>query len=116
VNVLVFNGVEGLPASTFPADLRKNLWSEHLGLPETALVSRPAAGWLALWKDRAEQKRQRLNTDPATPDPCRLLAYRPHPTPATHLKALGVDTRRLSVKEHARSFDFSTGRFVGRWD
>jgi phosphatidylserine/phosphatidylglycerophosphate/cardiolipin synthase-like enzyme len=112
VNAMVLNGVEGLPASDFPAGLRKKLWSEHLGLAQDALVAPPAGGWLSVWQDCATTKIVNLNKQPNQPVLCRILPWQPQEDPTKYLQACGVKTDALNVMNHARGFDFATGKWL----
>jgi len=131
VNAVIFNGVNGLPPSTVPADFRRALWAEHLGLEldDAVLESRPADGWLALWKSRAEAKLKGLIEVPPRRETARVLAWRPKTRPPKnredeldppsaeplkHLLELGLTEeglRHLTVETAGRSFDFRTGQW-----
>jgi phosphatidylserine/phosphatidylglycerophosphate/cardiolipin synthase-like enzyme len=137
INAVIFNGVDELPASTVPADFRRMLWGEHLGLqPEDPLLAeRPDDGWLPLWRSRAEMKRKGLIEVPPVGEEPRVLEWRPkrRPTkpgvPATgpgsfmqprmdpreFLIDQGVTEeglRHLEIQTGGRSFDFESGKWV----
>ena len=137
VNALIFNGVNGLSPSTVPAEFRRALWAEHLGLEpgDADLGSRPADGWLPLWRRRAEAKRKGLTEVPPIGEAARVLEWRPTARPAKpnapqngpgrltpapndprkYLLDLGVTEeglRYLVIQSGGRSFDFDTGQWV----
>lgn len=107
------------PATEPIADLRRRLWAEHLGLDPDGpdLGKRPDGGWLALWRERAEQKRRGLAEHPDRPVASRVLPFPRNgfEVPAglqdskVYLRALGVDTGPLDVRRRFRSFSFATG-------
>jgi phosphatidylserine/phosphatidylglycerophosphate/cardiolipin synthase-like enzyme len=122
VNALLFNNVEGLPASHAPDELRRSLWSEHLGYnnpnhPDLLKVNQPAGGWLDLWNRIARRKVSSLNATPPTVDSGRIL-----PWPNTgglssysdteFLKLSGINVSGHKIVEEVRSFDFDTGKWV----
>jgi phosphatidylserine/phosphatidylglycerophosphate/cardiolipin synthase-like enzyme len=114
INITVFDGLDGLGASTVPQDLRRALWAEHLGLSGPAdplLATRPAAGWLSLWQSQAAAKLNGLKASPPTSSPSRILEWQPQAAPDDYLKALGVDVRTLTVMTEFRGFDFTTGNW-----
>lgn len=114
VNALMFNGVNGLPSSDIPKLLRKTLWAEMLGLSslDPVLDTRPADGWLSLWKTKAEEKRAGLAAVPATGVPCRVLSWEPFDNPTDYLTALSISKlERFDLLKEVQSFDFTTGEF-----
>ncbi|MEW2357647.1 phospholipase D-like domain-containing protein [Spirillospora sp. NPDC029432] len=89
--------------------LRRDLWAEHLGLPEGALAERPGGGWLGLWRERAQARLDGLRAPVPVVSEVRVLPY-PHrdgrlprrsERPRDHLRALGVDPERVEVRERA---------------
>ena len=90
--------VRGAPS----LELREQLWSEHLGLPRTALRVRPAGGWLRLWRERAADAVRMLGAPPVyardrTPV-ALVLPYSERETPAAQLRDLGIPARGLDVR------------------
>ncbi|HEY2064667.1 MAG TPA: phospholipase D-like domain-containing protein [Gemmatimonadaceae bacterium] len=78
------------------------LWTEHLGVPASALDTPPAGGWLALWRSRAAEGVAVLD-GPRTDDVERCLAlplpYSTMPTPRLQLRDIGVRaTERLDLR------------------
>ena len=137
VNAIIFNGVDGLPPSTVPAEFRRALWAEHLGLEpgDAVLGSRPTDGWLPLWRRCAEAKRKSLTEVPPIGDAARVLEWRPTTRPVKasapkngpgrltappidprqYLLDLGVTEeglRHLVIQTGGRSFDFESGQWV----
>lgn len=127
VNAVFYNAVAGLAGSTVPDELRRSLWAEHLGYAtptDPALTTRPADGWLGLWRRTAARKLATLNATPPTADPARILEG-PFARPpldegdlkleeAEFLVQIGIDPARLAdlgVRTNVRSFDFDTGRW-----
>jgi phosphatidylserine/phosphatidylglycerophosphate/cardiolipin synthase-like enzyme len=53
LDAIVRDGVDGVSPNGFVASLRSRLWAEHLGMNPGATRSRPASGWLPLWRKRA---------------------------------------------------------------
>jgi phosphatidylserine/phosphatidylglycerophosphate/cardiolipin synthase-like enzyme len=117
VNLVVYDGLDGLPSSAFPADLRRDLWAEHLGYSsptDPELVNRPTVpgGWLTLWTQRAGAKLAGLKASPPSVHPARILRWQPEKKPEPFLKALGVDTEPLTIEKTVRDFDLTKGT----WD
>ena len=105
VSVVVRDDLGGDPAPDSVAGLRKRLWSEHLGLPASALALRPPRGWLRLWRARASGNVTTLSggADRADMQPLMhgfALPYSVRLTPAQQLADIGVrvDPARLDVR------------------
>jgi phosphatidylserine/phosphatidylglycerophosphate/cardiolipin synthase-like enzyme len=134
LNYLVFNDIEGCPATTFVDDLRLALWSEHLGIDKaasqmsSATLSAGTGGWLKLWTDTATAKLQALITDPTVIDPTkgRVLAYpasglsgfgqlmswsHPHANflESSKIGGKGVDLGKIDLVEHTTAYNLTTG-------
>jgi phosphatidylserine/phosphatidylglycerophosphate/cardiolipin synthase-like enzyme len=113
LNYTIFDDSGGNNAPAV-GQLRRALWSEHLGMPESSLASPPAGDWLQLWKDLADQKLTALKNDAANPKAQRILAY---PTPPVtsgagdYLKALGALSSNLELVDGVRFFSFKDGKF-----
>jgi phosphatidylserine/phosphatidylglycerophosphate/cardiolipin synthase-like enzyme len=127
-NYQIFNGVAGAPATDAVERLRRQLWSEHLGMDasDSRLDLANASTWVAsLWKATAEKKRSGLAIDPATIDRSlgRVLEY---PTNAKtglalllpwvnperdFLKSSSIGFDNLELMEQVRSFSFHDGKW-----
>lgn len=59
VNAVLLDGVDGAPATGFVADLRRRLWSEHLG-DEGVWRAQAPEGWLAHWRAIAQENARRF--------------------------------------------------------
>ena len=136
LNFLIFNGIEGCPATDAVDQLRRQLWGEHLGmdpsdarLDATALTS--SHGWLKLWTDQATAKLQGLINNPATIDPTkgRVLAYPPgaqsgfallwgwsHPhknfLQSAKIGGKSVDLTQIDLVEQTTAFSFHDGKWA----
>jgi phosphatidylserine/phosphatidylglycerophosphate/cardiolipin synthase-like enzyme len=130
MNAVIYNGVEaGHPPTDKVALLRRRLWSEHLGFVDGAgnpnpnaaqVTTRPAAGWLSLWKERATANVNALKANPPAVHPARILPF-PHDQGdvshlidkvSTYLNLNGIDPSTLKLEEEVRDFRFQTGKWV----
>lgn len=112
LNAVIYSGVAGMPESAVPGDLRKALWAEHLGYPaptDPALATRPAGGWLRLWRDRANEKKLGLAATPTMRHSARVLEWTGETDVAAYLRALDVNPRNFHLLDEFPSFDFATG-------
>ncbi|MGB7537147.1 MAG: phospholipase D-like domain-containing protein [Anaerolineales bacterium] len=122
VNALIFNGVDGLPPSTLPDELRRRLWAEHLGfssITDPALTTPTTGGrrtWLDLWNAKADELLNALKASPPAASPSRILKWINESDADAYLRALGVDTNpaRLGVVGHSGSFDFTTSKWIAK--
>jgi phosphatidylserine/phosphatidylglycerophosphate/cardiolipin synthase-like enzyme len=126
LNAVIYNGVDGLAGTSFPEDLRKRLWAEHLGFTDVedpALTNRPAEGWQQLWRDLAFDKMAQLDGDSSIVQPCRVLpwpkpAANPDPLATTdeekYLTSIGIRQASIAglVVPEVRSFSFDTGSWI----
>jgi phosphatidylserine/phosphatidylglycerophosphate/cardiolipin synthase-like enzyme len=120
VNAVIYNGVGGQPASQTPNQLRRMLWAEHLGFKDGAgninptapeLMTKPAAGWLDLWRTRAAERVAALKAAPPTLHPARILPWVAEKDPTDYLDTLGIDTKTIEVLEKVPQFKLSTGQW-----
>ncbi|MFB9661470.1 phosphatidylserine/phosphatidylglycerophosphate/cardiolipin synthase family protein [Glycomyces mayteni] len=117
LSIADFDGTGAATTGAQIAALRRRLWAEHLGLGAEELRERPAGGWLALWRERAEAKRRMLVEAPDRPVPCRVLPFPgdaggfPDGTQdsAVYLRELGIDPASLDLRKRLRSFSFTAG-------
>jgi phosphatidylserine/phosphatidylglycerophosphate/cardiolipin synthase-like enzyme len=97
--------------------MREDLWREHLGY-EISLPT-PTNGWVEIWNDRAEKKKDNLQQDPAKAvrqrqkHPAKILPWEPKVVSEEYLKALKINTGHLKVREDGKAdkFDFVTGKW-----
>jgi phosphatidylserine/phosphatidylglycerophosphate/cardiolipin synthase-like enzyme len=110
VNVALFNGIDGEPASSAVDMIRDAVWCDHLAV--TPLPARPAGGWLALWKDAANGKHTGLQAKPPTVRAARPLPWRHSNKPRCYLKQLDVSRSELDLLTRFREFDLAKGKWV----
>lgn len=125
VNV-VCAAAPGEPPPAVIDALRRDLWAEHWGHgvgsdagEQMALPPRPDAGWLSLWRERADSNLADLQRNDSRADGLRILPYplvhgRVPPSaerPAGYLRALGVSIGDFDVRSEFRSFSFAEGRW-----
>jgi phosphatidylserine/phosphatidylglycerophosphate/cardiolipin synthase-like enzyme len=91
VNTSLFDGIGGQPATGNVALIRKQLWSEHLGLPQAALLTPPAGGWLQLWRDTATANVTQLNTTTPPTMTGHILRYSRYNAAKDQLNDAGVN-------------------------
>jgi phosphatidylserine/phosphatidylglycerophosphate/cardiolipin synthase-like enzyme len=135
LNCVIFNGVDGADATDAVDELRLDLWSEHLGIPDndprlSKQTLESSKGWLKLWNDQATAKLQGLINNPSTIDSSngRVLAYppgatsgfglllawsRPHKNFLQTSKIGGTapDLSRLDLVETTTAFSYQTGKW-----
>ncbi len=120
VNAVIYNGVAGQPASQTPEQLRRMLWAEHLGFTDAAgkidpsageLATKPAGGWLQLWRDRTAARVAALKASPIQLHPCRALPWVSDKDPTEYLARLGIDTTTIDVIERVAQFRLDTGQW-----
>ena len=130
LNVVVYNGVAGLPPTDSIKTFREKLWSEHLGLsgPFPAEPAESDGGWLSLWTTAAEAKLANIKTNAqlkpgqigvTVPQP--VLEWQPQADPEPYLKAHGIDKDakdaqgekifRITIRTKADDLCFKTGVF-----
>ena len=117
-NVLIFNGVDGKPATGVVDRLRQRLFAEHLDLPEADVATPPTGGWLEQWQARADAKLSSLRQDPTQPSPGNVLPYpdddSTYTRPYEQMKALGVDLSRIDALKSVASFSLKDGSQTGK--
>ncbi|MDX2442612.1 MAG: phospholipase D-like domain-containing protein [Bacteroidales bacterium] len=119
LNLAIYNGVEGQPATTVISDLRKRLWQEHLGFnspAHTGLSTKPANGWIDLWNGKANEKRNGLRKQTIEVKKPRILKWKivksNHDSTYRFLSDnVGYKDSRMKVWTNVRGFDFSTGKW-----
>jgi phosphatidylserine/phosphatidylglycerophosphate/cardiolipin synthase-like enzyme len=136
LNCVIFNGIADADSTDAVDQLRLELWSEHLGIPDNdPRLSREtlegSKGWLKLWTDCAAAKLQALINNPSTPDSSngRVLAYPPGATSgfglllawskphknflqASTMAGKAPDLSKLDLVEATTAFTYKTAK----WD
>jgi hypothetical protein len=120
LNYLIFNGIDGHPATDAVDKLRVALWSEHLGIDpsDPRLANAPADGWLSLWKTCAETKRSALETNPTDVNPSRgrVLTWpdtaKPDASYEDILKIHKVDLTKIDLVDSTTPFSFHDGTWA----
>jgi phosphatidylserine/phosphatidylglycerophosphate/cardiolipin synthase-like enzyme len=74
----------------FAASLQNRLWSEHLGADHNS-AKRPAAGWLAAWREVARSNIMALQNDRVPHGGAFILPFIARSKPSQQLHDLGVD-------------------------
>ncbi|MDJ0762834.1 MAG: phospholipase D-like domain-containing protein [Myxococcota bacterium] len=111
VNVALFNGFAGQPASQAPQKLREALWMEHLGV--TGGVPSGSGNWVKVWQDKADAKLAGLKAKPPTVSQYpRALPFKFRTKPKCYLKALDVSTRAVEIVDEFPDFDLKKGKWT----
>lgn len=122
LNIVLYNGVAGLPQTEEIKKFREKLWSEHLGLSETGpFPAKPQQGWVKLWEETAERKKENIlafaKSVPGTtgPEKANVLEWRAKTDAKYYLKALGINIDdpevRLTIRKKADTFNFLKGEW-----
>jgi hypothetical protein len=109
IDLIVFDGIAGQPASGRVKDLRDILWGEHLGAVPPA--TRPGAGWVDHWKKAADNYLKKINARALSPTlptvfPEKVLRWSPQRDFEANLKSLGVATRAVRLRERGETMPF----------
>jgi phosphatidylserine/phosphatidylglycerophosphate/cardiolipin synthase-like enzyme len=136
LNCVIFNGVDGADATDAADQLRLELWSEHLGIPDndprlSKATLEGSKGWLKLWTDQATAKLQALISNPSTVDSStgRVLAYPPGATSGfglllawskphknflqtSKIGGKAPDLSKLDLVEETTAFNYQTGKWA----
>lgn len=136
LNCVIFNGVDGADATDAADQLRLELWSEHLGIPDndprlSKATLEGSKGWLKLWTDQATAKLQALITNPSTVDSSngRVLAYPPGATSGfglllawskphknflqtSKIGGKAPDLSKLDLVEQTTAFNYQSGKWA----
>jgi len=116
VNAIVYNGVDGQLQSDFPANLRRTLFAEHLGLDPNSneLSLSNSRNWVDLWNSLADAKLGGLSGSPILPFGARILKWVGKSDPEDYLKELGVPEEQLDkieVMSQVKGFDLKKGKW-----
>jgi hypothetical protein len=108
LNLVVYNGVAGQPATQTVRELREILWLEQLG--ELAPITRPPDGWLAHWRGIATRHRDQIRNAseglPHQPTKMKILEWSPEASPKEYLAALGVKVKNINVRGSGEKMPF----------
>jgi hypothetical protein len=108
IDLVVYDGIAGQPASGRVKELRDLLWTEHLG---KAPGSRPATGWVKEWNDQATLFKDKIVTasKPGTPRAVfkeKVLKWSLFRDYETNLKDVGVPTQDVDFKKSGNAMTF----------
>lgn len=109
INLVVYDGIAGQPASGKVKELRDILWEEHLGAAPPA--ARPPEGWVGHWKHAAftymTKIRDRANL-PTLPVvfPEKVLEWSAARDFEANLRSLGVPTSAIRLRERGETMPF----------
>jgi phosphatidylserine/phosphatidylglycerophosphate/cardiolipin synthase-like enzyme len=109
IDLIIYDGIAGQPASGKAKELRDSLWGEHLGAAPPA--TRPPEGWVGHWKHVAHtyltriHDRALLETLPAQ-FPEKVLAWSAERDFEKNLRSLGVPTQAIRLKERGETMPF----------
>jgi phosphatidylserine/phosphatidylglycerophosphate/cardiolipin synthase-like enzyme len=111
LNLVVFDGIAGQPASGKVKELRDSLWQEHLGAAPPAAP--PQGGWVAHWNKAAEGYLTKIKNAAQTPSPSatfpeKVLRWSPEREFEANLRSLGVPTKQIVVKESGDTTKFKS--------
>ncbi|NJD76509.1 MAG: hypothetical protein FIB08_05355 [Candidatus Methanoperedens sp.] len=97
VNAVLFDGIQGEPATGKVAKMRHDLWAEHLGLQHRALDSPLAGGWLELWNNAARANIDSLNDNRTMKG--LVLPYSPELSAKEQLISLGINISKFHIPD-----------------
>jgi phosphatidylserine/phosphatidylglycerophosphate/cardiolipin synthase-like enzyme len=124
LNYVMFNDIDGHPATDAIDNLRRALWGEHLGIgpadtrfdSDQAGKATGATSWLDLWQGQAKAKLTGLTTDPATIDPAKGRILEVPQKVVTNaqgfLTECQIDLTKLDLVTKTSAFNFSTGAWA----
>jgi phosphatidylserine/phosphatidylglycerophosphate/cardiolipin synthase-like enzyme len=111
MNLVIYNGIAGQPATPAIKELRERLWKEHLGLealpPQMQDVPAPGEGmnWVEFWDRRADENLQAIQKDQSAPGRGpKILPWAPETNAEEYLRELKIRTK--SLRNKAERFDF----------
>lgn len=118
LNVVLYNGIAGQPATPVIRQLRVRLWQEHLGLDSLpqdmgSVPDDPAdMNWVESWDTRAAENLEAIKKDQdISPDPApKILAWVPETNAEDYLAALKI--RTAGLRDKAYRYDFEKCRYT----
>ena len=97
LNAIVRDGCDDIAPNGFVSSLRSRLWAEHLGMNVGATGTRPANGWLEMWRKRARENVMALKSnDSRHRYHGSVLPYSTRATPAKQWVELGISLMTAS--------------------
>jgi len=122
LNIAIYNDIAGQPATSIIGDLRRRLWTEHLGYAsptDAAIMISPEDGksLLDMWDARSSEKLNGLKLTAHNILPQRILPWASPKNAIDNLSTLGIDVTKLNVIDEVGSFDFTNGEWKtkGEW-
>jgi hypothetical protein len=111
LNLVVFDGIAGQPASGKVKELRDRLWKEHLGVTPPPTPS--TGGWVAHWNKKADEYLTRIKnaTQSTTQYPEKVLPWSPERDFDANLRSLGVP-KNVVVKESGDTTKFKSQEII----
>ncbi len=97
LNVELLDGALGEPSTGVVRTFRADLWNRHLGISADVGATRPAAGWLSLWRAAAAANVAALAAPRGRLAAGRILPYVPTGQPRDQLRALGIGLDAASL-------------------
>ncbi len=120
LNIVLYNGVAGLPATDAIKEFREELWREHLGLSGPGFPSTPVEEFAKVWTTIAEAKINNVKAIATSgPGPtlnkANVVEWKPQSNAINFLRAHGIDFRvgksKLTIRKKADVFDFLKGEW-----
>jgi phosphatidylserine/phosphatidylglycerophosphate/cardiolipin synthase-like enzyme len=126
LNLVLYNGVANQPETPVIAQLRNELWTEHLGLdslpPDMQAVpdNQTDMKWVEFWDTCAQKNQEAIKKDEAPPEnhTPKILAWTPETDAEDYLGALKIRTKNLRDKAFIYNFDkckFETKKKLLPW-
>lgn len=110
IDLVVYDGIAGEPASGKVKELRNLLWTEHLGAAPPPARPREG-GWVGHWKHAAHTyctkiRDRALQETLPTVFPEKVLTWSPERDFEANLKDIGVPTAAIRLKERGETMPF----------
>jgi PLD-like domain len=109
IDLVLYDGIAGQPASGRVKELRDLLWTEHLGKAPPS--SRPGTGWVKLWNDQATLFKDNIvaASKPGSPRTVvkeNVLKWSLFRDYEANLKDVGVPTQDIDLKKSGKAMPF----------
>jgi phosphatidylserine/phosphatidylglycerophosphate/cardiolipin synthase-like enzyme len=113
LNVVLYDGIAGQPATDKVKELRSRLWKEQLGGDPPPV--KPPGGWLSHWRSVAETHKNNIRAaseQPSAGAPTRtkILEWAPPRDYRDNLRALGIKTenkKNITVRDTGEKMRFT---------